>query len=469
MTADLTPYPAMKDSGVEWLGDVPDHWKIEPGRALLKVKSVPNEGLKETTVLSLSYGRIIVKPEEKLRGLVPESFETYQIVDPGDIIIRSTDLQNDRTSLRVGHVHDRGIITSAYLCLQPQGELGNDYGYQLLNTYDLSKALYGYGSGLRQNLSWSDFKYVPILVPTAQEQDAIVRFIDYIDRRIRRYIRAKRKLIKLLEEQKQAIIHQAVTGQIDVRTGKPYPAYRSSGVDWLGQVPSHWEVLRTKLVFREVDVRSVAGEETHLSMSQSLGLVPSDQVQSTLTSESYAGGKLCETGDLVLNRLKAHLGVFALAKQPGVISPDYSVFRKKRPANPRYFELALRSPACRYELRIRAKGIVEGFWRLYTDDFYGIRIPVPPVPEQDLIVAEADRKTADIETAIIRANREIELLKEYRTRLIADVVTGKLDVREAAAALPDDADETELGVDDEGPGDIEMSEEEAPEINEEEE
>ena len=168
---------------------------------------------------------------------------------------------------------------------------------------------------------------------------------------------------------------------------KPYPELRGSGVDWLGPIPAAWECVRARRLFREIDRRSESGSETHLSMSQELGLVPSSQVEHrTLISESYAGGKLCEQGDLVLNRLKAHLGVFACAKQSGVISPDYTVLRQRSPMVERYFEQILKSPACRGELRVRAKGIVEGFWRLYTDDFYEIRLPRPPLAEQALIV-----------------------------------------------------------------------------------
>ena len=234
MAAALRPYRAYKDSGVEWLGKVPAHWKQLPGRACYREKEVPNTGLTETTVLSLSYGRIVVKPIEKLHGLVPASFETYQIVELGDIIIRPTDLQNDWNSLRFGLSHNRGIITSAYLCFCTTDLLTREYGHLLLHTYDLSKVFYGLGSGLRQNLDWTDFKYLPCLVPPLPEQAAIVRFLDHADRRIRRYIRAQQQLIALLEEQKQAIIHQAVTGQINVRTGQPYPAYKPSGVEWLG-------------------------------------------------------------------------------------------------------------------------------------------------------------------------------------------------------------------------------------------
>ena len=201
--------------------------------------------------------------------------------------------------------------------------------------------------------------------------------------------------------------------------------------------------MRARLLFKEVDNRSTSGRETHLSMSQTLGLVPSHLVEQSLISDSYVGGKLCQEGDLVLNRLKAHLGVFALAKQSGVISPDYSVFRKRDSVKMEYLFRVLRLPALRTELRIRAKGIVEGFWRLYTDDFFDIRLPVPPYVEQQAIVEYVDRTTIDIDTAITRARRQIDLVQEYRTRLIADVVTGKLDVREAAAQLPDEDDEAE--------------------------
>ena len=173
-------------------------------------------------------------------------------------------------------------------------------------------------------------------------------------------------------------------------------------------------------------------------MSQKLGLVPSSMVKHrTLISASYAGGKLCDVDDLVLNRLKAHLGVFARARDSGVISPDYTVLRKIRPMAVEYFEHVLRSPSCRGELKIRAKGLVEGFWRLYTDDFYDIRLPVPPYEEQASIVNGLHGATNEITTTMQRIEREVELLREYRTRLIADVVTGKLDVREAAARLPE--------------------------------
>ncbi|AWL98623.1 restriction endonuclease subunit S [Bradyrhizobium amphicarpaeae] len=208
---------------------------------------------------------------------------------------------------------------------------------------------------------------------------------------------------------------------------RPYPEMKPSGLAWLGDVPAHWDVLRSKYAFREVDCRSMTGEETHLSMSQRLGLVPASLVEKSLVSESYIGAKLVEKDDLVLNRLKAHLGVFAYAKLPGLISPDYTVLRPKPRASVRFFEYVLKSSACRVELRIRAKGIVEGFWRLYTDDFYDIRLPMPPLDEQRLIVRFLDWHGAQT-AKLIRAKKKISaLLNEQKQAIIHRAVTRGLD------------------------------------------
>lgn len=147
-----------------------------PGFAAFREKRVKNTGMREKTVLSLSYGRIVVKPPEKLHGLVPDSFETYQIVEPGDIIIRSTDLQNDWNSLRVGLVQNRGIITSAYLGFRTTGTLRPDFGYQMLHTFDLLKVFYGLGSGLRQNLDFGDFKRMLIFMPPPPNKQRLSAF-----------------------------------------------------------------------------------------------------------------------------------------------------------------------------------------------------------------------------------------------------------------------------------------------------
>lgn len=364
------------------------------------------------------------------KGKFPALFNTYKVVRPNDMVFCLFDI--DETPRGVGLSNLSRMITGAYDVFSPTSRVDprflNHY-YRFVDDGKLMKPLY---TGLRKTIQRGTFAGLKTPCPPPDEQAAIVRFLDHANRKIDRFIRAKRKLIALLGERKQAIIHRAVTRGLNSNA-----PLKPSGIPWLGDIPGHWEVRRAKYLFREIDERSKTGKETHLAMSQRLGLVPSAMVESSFRSDSYAGAKLCKEDDLVLNRLKAHLGVFALAKQGGVISPDYSVFRKRAAIHMEYFESVLRSSACRRELLIRAKGIVEGFWRLYTDDFYDIQLPVPPIDEEAEIMSAIVTSTKDLNTAIARTEREIALMQEYRTRLTADVVTGKLDVRAAAARLPD--------------------------------
>jgi type I restriction enzyme S subunit len=217
VTRGLDPNAELKPSGVTWLGDVPEEWEVKPVFACFSEKNTKNRGMVETTVLSLSYGRIIVKPLEKLRGLVPESFETYQIIDSGNIIVRSTDLQNDQKSLRVGIARDRGIITSAYMCLRPKGDMTSEFGYQILNTYDLLKIIYGYGSGLRQNLGFADIRRMPVPLPPPGQQNAIVEYLNHATKEASMAIEHIGYEISLIQEFRTRMISDVVTGKLDVR------------------------------------------------------------------------------------------------------------------------------------------------------------------------------------------------------------------------------------------------------------
>lgn len=209
---------------------------------------------------------------------------------------------------------------------------------------------------------------------------------------------------------------------------RPYPEYRDSALPWLRKVPNDWNILRCKYLFHEVDERSTTGEETHLSMSQQYGLVPSKGLEGKrLYSESYVGGKLCRPSDLVLNRLKAHLGVFARAKEAGVVSPDYTVLRPKYPADVGFFEHVFKTPSCIAELRKSTKGIVEGFWRLYTDDFYNIRIPVPPAAERSAILRFVVAHDAQVRKFIRNRRRLIDVLNEQKQAIVNRAVTRGID------------------------------------------
>jgi len=216
VTQGLNPNVTLKDSGVEWIGEIPEHWQILPGFMVYRENKTKNTGMIQDVILSLSYGNIVIKPKEKLVGLVPESFETYQIVKPGDIIIRCMDLQNDKTSLRTGIAVNDGIITSAYLNLNIINNNVSEYVYNFLHSLDTTKVLYKFGTGLRQNLNFSDFKHLQIPKPPKEEQRNIVDYIENITKKIETAISLKQQEIEKLKEYKSSLINGVVTGKVKV-------------------------------------------------------------------------------------------------------------------------------------------------------------------------------------------------------------------------------------------------------------
>ena len=439
MTDTLQHYPEYKDSGQNWLGPVPSHWIVIPAFGAYIPILEKNKGLREKTVLSLSYGRIVIKPLEKLHGLVPESFETYQIVNPGDIIIRTTDLQNDHTSLRIGMVRNRGIITSAYLALRPKQGVGKEFAYQFLNVWDQSKSIYEYGSGLRQNLGFPDFKRMPVAIPPPDEQAAIVRFLDHANRKIDGFIRAKRKLIGLLNEQKQAIIHRAVTRGLN-----PDVKLKDSGIPWLGEIPEHWEVKRLKAISsiryglgqppRESDTGLPLIRATNVDCGVILkkNLVRVDPADVPKTRNAFL-----KTGEIIVVRSGALTADSAIipSEYEGAVAGYDMVVTVKR-AQPEFIAMALLSSYVQNDQLVIAS-MRAAQPHLNAEELGVAIILVPPDREQSNIVKVVGEKVAPLATAIARTEREIALMLEYRTRLTADIVTGKLDVREAAAKLPE--------------------------------
>ena len=272
------------------------------------------------------------------------------------------------------------------------------------------------------------------------EQAAIARFLDHMDRRIRRYIRAKRKLIALLEEQKQAIVHRAVTRGID-----PDVRLKPSGVEWLGEIPEHWEIVPIKYLLYELNDRSTTGKETLLSLRINHGLVPHDEhFARPGQASSLVGYKLVRPGQVVLNKLQANNGLVFASEIFGVVSPDYAVFNSSANVNSHYLTALFRTSVMKHKFRVESKGLgtgTAGFLRLYTDRFGAIKVALPPRDEQLQIMHELDAQLKGSQNAIAHTQGHIDLIREYRTRLISDVVTGKLDVREAVAHLPEEAAE----------------------------
>ncbi len=415
----IKPYPTYKPSGIEWLGDVPAHWGVSPGRACFERKHTPNDGRKATDVLSLSYGNLVVRPVELNQGLLPASFETYQLVQPGDIICRPTDLQNDWDSLRFGLSRRTGIITSAYMRFVTLEEMSHEYGFLLFHTYDLKKVFYGLGSGLRQNLSWSDFKYLPCLVPPLPEQRAIARYLDYMDSRIQRYIKAKERLIELLEEQKRAVINQAVTRGLD-----PDVPLKASGVEWLGDVPAHWEVRRLKTMCRMKSGDFIATES--IDPAGKYAVYGGNGIRGYTADYNHDGefvligrqGALCGNVHIATGKFWATEHAVVATLSPG---HNVSWFGAVLDAmNLNQYSIAAAQPG------------------LAVERIMNLHLPVPNCHEQKQIADTLSAMLGGIEMAVTQSHRQIELINEYRTRLIADVVTGKLDVRDAAANLPDE-------------------------------
>jgi type I restriction enzyme S subunit len=453
MIADLKPYPEYKASGLAWLGQVPRHWELRPAFGAFKPNRNRNLGMKEKTVLSLSYGRIVIKPEEKLHGLVPESFETYQIVNPGDIVLRTTDLQNDHTSLRVGMVRDRGIITSAYLALRVNSSIISDFGFQFLNVWDTSKAIYGYGSGLRQNLDFSHFKRMPVAVPPPTEQAGIVRFLDWANGRLERAIRAKRKVIVLLNEQKQAIIHRAVTRGLD-----PSIPLKPSGIPWLGDIPRNFN--RTKLGRVCVSIRdgthnpppTVSGIHRLLSVRNVINghfvIRDDDRMMTASAFAELQRSYTVKLGDVVIAIVGATTGKSAVVGEMRNVTVQRSL-AILRP-NPTLIDsVFLNLLISSNVIQSQIKQIMDKYAAqpgIYLNELSGLQVIYPSINEQRLVIKLVEDETAPLNTTVSRLEREIDLLREYRICLVADVVTGKLDVREAATRLsyqttPDIAEE----------------------------
>ena len=344
MIAELKPYPIYKESGLSWLGNVPEHWEILPLRGLLVERKEKNDPIKTANILSLSLQSGVIPYADKKPGgnKAKDDLSAYMLAYPGDIVLNSMNVVVGS----VGLSKYFGAVSPVYYMLHPRHSHDLvEFFAAIFQASVFHRSLFGLGNGIlviqsktsgklntiRMRIPMTKLRRVQLPHPASKEQIAIVRFLNWANGSLERAIRAKRKVVVLLNEQKQTIIHRAVTRGLD-----PSVAFKSSGVRWLGNIPQHWEVMRSKYIYREVDNRSAAGKEAHLSMSQKFGLIPSSQIEEKrLVSESYAGAKLCEKGDLVLNRLKAHLGVFALAPGRGLVSPDLHYLRRSSTARSR--------------------------------------------------------------------------------------------------------------------------------------
>ncbi len=440
----LKPYPEMKDSGIEWLGKVPVHWNLRRTKSLLVQRS--EKGFPNEPLLAATQTKGVVRKEkyENRTVLALKDLQLLKIVRIGDFVISLRSFQGG-----IEFAREQGIISPAYTILYPSDRDHQPYIAKVFKSRPYIENLSLFVTGIRQgqNIDYERLARSYLPLPPLPEQTAIVRFLDHADRRIRRYIRAKQKLIALLEEQKQAIIHQAVTGQIDVRTGQPYPEYKPSGFEWIRDVPKHWEIrrLRFLIIGRLTYGANAVAEHNDTTWPRYLRITDFSK-NGKLRTDTFrslppeiAKDYLVEPGDVLLARSGATVGkAFLVDEQAGTACHAGYLIRarlNRKLLHPALFFRFTQSAG--FERWKDSTFIIATIQNISADKYANLPVPVPPRSEQENILQFVRTSEATIDRAVHRATEEIDHLREYRTRLIADVVTGKIDVREAAAELPE--------------------------------
>ena len=457
MIADLKPYPTMTDSRVEWLSQVPAHWKVSRLRNVADVRiSNVDKHTREGEVRVRLCNYVDVYKNDHINATMdfmqataaPDDIERYRL-ESGDVLVtKDSEAWDDIGVPALVTVPAPDLVSGYHLALlrSRSDQVVGGYLFRAIESNGIAHQFHVLAKGVtRYGLTHAGIKSVWLPVPSRVEQTAIVHFLDHADQRIRRYIRAKQKLITLLEEQKQAVIHEAVTGQIDVRTGRPYSTYKSSDVEWPGQVPEHWEVLPLKRAFASMDYGiSDTGTDDGIIAVVTMGDIGRDgavNVPERGGVTSVSPHLLLRDKDLLFNRtnsaeLVAKVGMFRSEERPVTFASYLVRMRARRKNDPEFLNLLLNDVG--FTSIARRAAIPSLHQSNLNPSRYG-RLPIvlPPASEQEAVAELAKEAIAGVNRAVGAASHEIELLREYRTRLIADVVTGKLDVREAAAGLPE--------------------------------
>ena len=463
MSGELKPYPEMQDSGVRWMGKVPAHWNVRRLRniAEMRISNVDKHTKEGERPVRLCNYVDVYKNDRIRSGMnfmkataTMEEVERFRLRSRDVLITKDSEAWNDiGVPALVQEVED-DVVSGYHLALlrSHTRHLDGKFLFRALQSRNIACQLHVQANGVtRYGLSHNAIKSVQLPVPPLPEQAAVARFLDHADRRIQRSIRAKEKLIALLEEQKQAFIHDVVTGRIDVLTGQPYLTYKDSGVEWIGQVPAHWEVRRLRNIaeMRVSNIDKHTKEDEHpVRLCNYVDVYKNDYIHSgmtfmkaTATVDEVERFRLRSRDVLITKDSEAwnDIGVPALVQkvEDDVVSGYHLALLRSdtRQIDGEFLFRALQSQEIAYQLHVRANGVTR--YGLSHSAIKSVRLPVPPLIEQTTIVRFLDHSIISLNEDTNRARCRIALLHEYRTRLIADVVTGKLDVREAAAALPE--------------------------------
>lgn len=445
MTLQIRAYSSTKHVGLPWLGAIPERWEMRRAKQVLHPIDVRSRtGDEELLTVSSEHG-IIPRSEASVAMFEAESYVGHKLCWPDDLVINS--LWAWARGLGVSSRY--GIVSTAYGVYRPRSDsqIAPRFLHYLVRSASFQWELQVRSKGIwksRLQLTDTAFLDAPLPVPPLAEQAAIVRYLDHIERRISRYIRAKQRLIELLEEQKQAIVHQAVTRGLD-----PNVPLTPSGVEWLGDVPEHWGVVKIKQLASDgyrsfvdgdwIESPYITTEGIRLIQTGNIGVGQYREQGFRFINEETFNNFNCtefQPGDVLICRLGEPVARACLAPHLGtrmITSVDVCILKPRRDVDAQFVIYAMSSRRYLEWVGSLVRGSTRD--RVSRSMLGSFSIPLPPPLEQAAIVRYLNGEAAKVDAATNRAEREIELLREYRTRLIADVVTGKLDVRAAAAEL----------------------------------
>jgi type I restriction enzyme S subunit len=437
-------YVAYTSTSVPWFPEAPSGWAVSPLHVCASERSESNSNLSERNLLSLSYGKIVRKDIGSNHGLLPESFETYQVIHPGDTVLRLTDLQNDQRSLRSAIVSERGIITSAYLALRPTALDARYLAYQF-RSIDLCKVLYSMGGGLRQSIKFADIKHIPLLVPPEAEQRRIAGFLDRETAKIDSLISEQERQVALLQEKRGALISRAVTKGL-----KPERSVKDSGVPWFRQIPAEWSTATVRRVVSRIEQ----------GWSPQCGSEPANEEEwGVLKAGCVNGGRYRESenkvlpkdlqpietlevrsGDLLMSRASGSsklIGSVALVSSTRhrlMLSDKIYRIHCSPDILPAWFALLFASEPLRRQIEMSISGAEGLANNLPQSALRGFVLAIPPLREQREIVERTSGHLHKLDQHEALAEQAVTLLRERRSALITAAVTGQIDVRGLADA-----------------------------------
>lgn len=420
----------MKDSEIKWIGNIPKHWEVHPVYSYFSERKNKNRLGKEQNLLSLSYGNIIKKDINSNGGLLPESFNTYNIIEENDIIIRPTDLQNDKRSLRTGLVKEHGIITSAYIDMKPKKEVNSHYFHYLLHSYDIQKVFYNMGNGVRQALNFSEFSKLMVFAPPLKEQNKIADFLDEKCAEIDSISAEIQEQVDTLEEYKKSVITEAVTKGLN-----PNAEMKDSGIEWIGQIPKGFEIKRIKHIGIYRNGLTYSPTETVDEKDGTL-ILRSSNVQNgkivlddnVYVSSSIPKRLMVQKDDILIcsrNGSRELIGKNAIIEND-IIASFGAFMMIYRCVSPKYMYYILNSNIFSYYLGSFFTSTIN---QLTGSNFGNMKIVYcNDISSQNEIVDYLDSKCLKIDGAIEDKQKQLKILDEYKKTLIYEYVTGKKEV-----------------------------------------